>query len=373
LSVPSTANGERILHLVHTPRHSGAETIVRELCLIHQRQGIATAIASFNPSEASFANSVQRLTGSGVRLFFPDRHLAAMQRVRFYQSAYREFIPSLIYGHSVLPALYGRLALFSSNVPDRKFIPVLHSATNDDYSELKLWASELLLARLANRVFAVSAEGARSYTKRIPHHKPVRVVANGSDLSQIRSASVDRDRHREAMGLALSQRMILQVGRLSPVKQQLLSFKALIPLLNASKHIQLWFAGLTEDSAYEFELRNSIESAGLQSQVKVLGSREDVMALLAAADVFIMPSLAESQGVALIEALASGAPVVASNISQFEYAASMPGVLLVRPTDEAALRTAVTSLLNDSRRFQRELNNLDIRDVADIYSSYLRN
>jgi len=364
-------NDDRILHLIHTPRHSGAEIVVRELCLIHQGQGLHTAIASFNPSEDGFLDSVRHLEKSGVGIFFPKARLSGLDRIRFFRSTYDGFMPNLIYGHSVLPALYGRLALIP-NSQKRRFISVLHSATNDDYADLKLWVSELLVARQSDRIFAVSNKGAQSYQRRIPYHKPVEVVPNGSDLTRIREAALQRDRNREQLGLRPTQRLILQIGRLSPVKQQMLSLEALTPMLQSSGNVQLWFAGLTESAPYEAALSASIASANLQDRVKVLGSREDVPALLSAADVYIMPSLEEAHSVALIEALASGVAIVASNIDQFLYAESMPGVLLTAPSGKEKFAQCIESLLGADSRFNRDLKNLDIRDVANIYSSFLK-
>jgi glycosyltransferase involved in cell wall biosynthesis len=360
----------RILHLIHTPRHSGAETVVRELCLIHQEQGIKTAIASLNPSDDRFSSSLRHLQDRGVMLFLPQQALKGLERIRFYRDAYRAFSPGLIYGHSVLPSLYGRLAL--SAFPDRaRFISVLHSANNDDYSDPMLWAAELLLARRADRVFAVSEQGAQSYRRRVPYHRPIQVVPNGSDLGRIREAASLSSIHRAEYGIRPQQRLIIQIGRLSPVKQQAFSLDALTPLLKADENVQLWFVGLAESAAYASTLVERIDAANLAGQVKLLGSREDVPALLSAADVFIMPSLQEAHCVALIEALSSGVAVVASEIEQFSYASSMPGVKLVPPLAKEQLAAAVVDFLNNGGRFQRNLANLDIRDVAKTYGSFL--
>jgi len=359
---------KRLLHLVHTPRHSGAETLVRELCLIHQAQGIETAIASFAPCDTDFMPSISKLREAGVQVFFPDKKLAGLDRAKFFKNAYQNFNPNLIYGHSVLPALYGRLALpFWGSKP--KFVSVLHSATN--YVDIKLWGSEMLLARRGDFIVSVSETGAIDYRSRIPLHKPIRIIPNGADISQICKACKDRETHRARLNISPNDQVILQVGRLSPIKQQPLTLEALAPTLKLNPKINLWFAGLSEDVSYEQSIKEMIADFGLTEQVLLLGSRDDIPALLSAADLYVMPSLMEAHSVAMIEALASGIPVVASDIQTLQFAASYDGVALVPPQDSDALTDAVIRSLSLPQQYNRDLSLFDITVTAKHYRSLL--
>jgi glycosyltransferase involved in cell wall biosynthesis len=98
--------------------------------------------------------------------------------------------------------------------------------------------------------------------------------------------------------------------------------------------------GLTEDADYEAKLRKLIADSGLSAQVELLGSRTDVPELLAASDLYLMPSTREVHSVAMIEALASGTPVIASDIATFRYAESLPGVTLAGTSDAQPVRAA---------------------------------
>jgi L-malate glycosyltransferase len=89
--------------------------------------------------------------------------------------------------------------------------------------------------------------------------------------------------------------------------------------------------------------------------------------LLAAADVYLMPSPMEAHSIALIEALASGVPVVASNIPAFAYASAFPGVALVGMDDGAALAKATRDFLVAGTRHER---NLDAYDIAETERQY---
>jgi glycosyltransferase involved in cell wall biosynthesis len=139
----------------------------------------------------------------------------------------------------------------------------------------------------------------------------------------------------------------------------------MLPLFQADASIHLWFAGLSEDENYTNQLRVAIKEAGLSDRAIMLGSRNDVPALLAAADVFLMPSLEEAQGMAMLEALASGVPIVASDIPAFRFAAILPSVTLVQP-DEASLRLGIVSAIHQARA-RRDLQEYDIALTAERY------
>jgi L-malate glycosyltransferase len=354
----------RILHLIHTPRLSGAETLVRDLTM-RQNEKVTFAIAAFNPPEPAFELSIGRLAESGVSLYFPDASLIRFERVRHFRTVYKEFKPHIIFGHSVLPAMYGRLALPLLGARPR-FVSVLHSATNDDYSALSLRLSEMLLARRADQVVAVSNEGARMYQRRFPHARPVSVIPNGIDISRFRAVSMHRADHRRTFGLQPQDRMVLQIGRVSPVKQQVLTFDSLLPILRTEANVHLWFAGLTQDTNYAAELRAKIDKSGISDRVLMLGSRDDVPALLASADLYVMPSLQEAQSIAMLEALASGVAIVASDIPAFQFARKHEGVHLVDKHADFD-PSEICEILVNAKRFDRAVHGLDIAQTSTSY------
>jgi len=332
---------------------------------MRQNEKVTSAIAAFNPPEPAFELSIGRLAKSGVALYFPDASLIRLERVRHFRTVYKEFKPDIIFGHSVLPAMYGRLALSLFGARPR-FVSVLHSSTNDDYSGLSLRLSEIFLARRADQVVAVSNEGARMYQRRIPHARRVVVIPNGIDISRFRAAAIHRTDHRRTFGLQPQDRMVLQIGRVCPVKQQVLTFDSLLPILRTEANVHLWFAGLPEDTNYAAELRAKIEMSGISNRIRMLGSRDDVPALLASADLYVMPSLQEAQSIAMIEALASGVAIVASDIPAFQFARNYAGVHLL---DKHANfePSEVCEILSKAKRFDRAVHGLDITQTSTSY------
>jgi len=105
--------------------------------------------------------------------------------------------------------------------------------------------------------------------------------------------------------------------------------------------------------------------------VAMLGSREDIPALLSAADLYIMPSLMEAHSVAMIEALASGIAVAASDIPTLRFSSTYKGVILHPAADKHAMAKAAEALLVNQKRFARNLAEFDISVTADKYASGL--
>lgn len=137
---------------------------------------------------------------------------------------------------------------------------------------------------------------------------------------------------------------IAAVGRLTAEKGHAVLVRAMARVPEAT----LVICGQGEE---EPRLRRQAEMGGISDRVRFLWFQSDVRPVLAAADVFAMPSLSEGLGVAALEAMAMGKPVVASNTG------GLPDVmvdgetgLLVPPGDPEALAEALTILLRDPTR-----------------------
>ena len=364
-----------ILHVVLRPRYSGAEMLVKALIPLHAAQGCRTGFCSLLTSEAAFEVELEKLESLGCKVYVPERDLSGLQRVRQVAKAIKDFKPDLIVAHTVIPAAYTREASLLTGWrvfphQDRKLAIALHAAENDDYELLSFRLPEKVLTYFADAVVTVSEESKDNYRRRVRNHPGIRRIANGIDLHRFQAAAARRSECREQLGLQ-GNRLILQVGRLSKVKQQILTLEALLPQLRQDPKLLLWFAGLPEEPGYETRLHEAVQSSGLASQIRVLGSRTDVPELLASADVYVMPSTMEAHSVALIEALASGAPIVASDIPTFHYAASLPGVKLVGMNDGPALANEARLFLNEGRRFERDLDAYDIATTEQQYRSLI--
>lgn len=176
----------------------------------------------------------------------------------------------------------------------------------------------------------------------------VAVVHGGRDATRLplRTAG-QREQARAALGIAPATRLILTVGRQDFQKGHQYLLDALAYMRTSHAQITLMVAG--RDGDQTARLRAQADRLGVGSHIMWLGHREDVPQLLAAADVFAFPSLYEGLPGAVIEAMATGVPIVATDIpSTRELVAHGESALLIPPRDGHAMATALQCVLNDA-------------------------
>jgi glycosyltransferase involved in cell wall biosynthesis len=176
----------------------------------------------------------------------------------------------------------------------------------------------------------------------------VRVVYNG-----VPRQSGDRERVRRELSLRADELLIVAIGSLFPVKGHAVLLQALLQLSDGPP-LPPWRAAIAGVGGEDASLRAFIEGNGLGDRVTLLGFRDDVPDVLAAADVYAMPSLYEGSPLALMEAMFAGKPIVASDVGGIPELVTDDGeALLAAPGDATQLAQALRSLLTDSARRER--------------------
>jgi glycosyltransferase involved in cell wall biosynthesis len=183
----------------------------------------------------------------------------------------------------------------------------------------------------------------------------IRLIYNGAAPADPRLLQGDARRAlrvevRSELGLGADAHLVITVGRLCQQKGYQLMLPFLQELCARFQDVHFLWAGEGED---EETLRAALGASGLDRRVHMLGFRDDVARLLAAADLFVLPSLAEGTPFALLEAMAHGCPVVASRAGG-NGEVVVPGVdgLLVDVGDGPALQAALSEALLDRPRMR---------------------
>ena len=172
----------------------------------------------------------------------------------------------------------------------------------------------------------------------------VTVVFRSREQTRLGLASTERRQSvRQALGLEDAE-CLLNVARQEPQKGQLDLVDAFARIAQSCPRAVLLIAGNRGASTPLLDAR--IRALGLDRRVQLLGHRDDVGDLLVAADVFAFPSIFEGLGAALIEAMALGLPIVASDLPAVrEVTGDGEVALLVPPGDPEALAAALQQIL----------------------------
>jgi L-malate glycosyltransferase len=221
-------------------------------------------------------------------------------------------------------------------------------------------ATMRLIAATATTVVANSSYTARSVWAAAPRAR-VEVVHNPVDLARWDPARIDRAQARARLGTAGERELLLGVvAQLSPWKGQDTAIDALALLCEEGVDAHLLLIGSAkfvarstrfDNEGYVARLRARVAQAGLQDRVSWLGEREDVPELVRALDILMLPSEEEPFGRALIEAMALGVPVLATNVGgPAEIVEDGREGYLLAPRQPAAWAQAVRRIADSADR-----------------------
>jgi glycosyltransferase involved in cell wall biosynthesis len=197
-------------------------------------------------------------------------------------------------------------------------------------------------------VIAVGWETARAHAAALGG-RAIDVIPNAvGELPPI--AEGERDELRRQLGIGDATPLVIAVGRLAPQKalSDLLRAFALLRTPDPTPQLRIVGRGRLRSA-----LQSEIDALGLRDRVRLLGLRSDVPRLLAASDLYVSSSHWEGLPVAMLEAMAAGVPVIATEVGDVPRVLDPGCGVLVPPRDPAALARAIAELIADPVRRRR--------------------
>lgn len=258
----------------------------------------------------------------------------------------------IVHTHLFFANIYARIAARICGV--KVIITTLH---NPDYSfedngrltyKLRKFIDKFS-GKLCNNCFiAVSEFVKRDFQGQLGFEN-IKVIYNCVDSS--RSGGFDKERlrrKRRELGLSPEDTVILNVGRLHAQKGQgylLEAFSAVRGILPGCKLLVIGQGRL------EQELKLKADALGLGRSVSFLGGRDDIPEIMSASDLFVSYPVYEGFGIAMVEAMSLGLPVVASGIDTFsEIITDGSDAIIVEKENPERLAGAIVSLLKDKNK-----------------------
>jgi glycosyltransferase involved in cell wall biosynthesis len=278
-----------------------------------------------------------------VRRLSPLAHLRAF---RSLVAILRTEKPDLVHAHMPISGFLARLAARIAGVPKVAYTChgfLFNHASSSLPRRLASFVMEWTAARVTDIFLTVSEAEARD-ARRLHIARHAAAVRNGRDPAVFRPDPAARARVRSALGVAPDRVVIIAVSRLVWHK----GYPELAAAMRAVPEAELWVVGERLDSDRGADMASVLRAAGLGDRLRMLGYRSDIPALLAAADIFTLPSRFEGLPMSVIEAMLTGLPVVATDVrGPAEQVADGVTGVSVPPGDAAALGAALGRLVRD--------------------------
>jgi glycosyltransferase involved in cell wall biosynthesis len=214
----------------------------------------------------------------------------------------------VLHCHQYSPFVYGRLAQLWS--PRLKLIYTEHGRPNDAPPSLKRRLVNPLLSRFDGPVVAVSYELREFMVASNFGTSRVGVIHNGIDTGPVPTGA-DRRRARSLLAIDDDTLVIATVARLDPVKDLHSLLEAFALARQSLPAARLLVVG---DGPERSALESRAAQPDLAGSIRFLGMRPDVKALLPCADLYVNSSISEGISLTILEAMASGVPVVATAV-----------------------------------------------------------
>jgi glycosyltransferase involved in cell wall biosynthesis len=327
----------RIAQLIESDGPGGAERVVADLATHLQASGAQSVIFVPAAGEGWLSRQVEGC-GVAVEPFHLDRPFSPAC-ARSLAAAFRRHRIEIAHSHEFSMAVYGAWASWLAGVPH--FV-TMHGSR---YYAGRLRRRVALRSALAvsKRTIAVSTALADHMSRElwIPRAR-IAMVSNG-----VRRPPPGPKTIRAELGLSVDDRLLVAVGNLYPVKghRHLIDAMSLLAWRHPTLHLAICGRGDLAEA-----LATQARDSGLERRVHLLGLRSDVSAVVAAADIFVMPSLSEGLPLALLEAMVAGSAIVATAVGEVSAALEQGAAgVLVPAGDPRALAVAIERLLNDQQ------------------------
>ena len=334
----------KVAHLIDTFAFAGTERHVLHLTKRLREMGVEASIAcpigsalgGIAQADGTFSFDLNCLKPRVAKTFY--RLVAALRSGQF----------TVLHAHNGLTALVAaaacRMAGCGSLVTTQHFI---------ESARMKRSGLKALLANGAHhwvdhsttRIIAISEAVRRALLSRGYAQEKVALVLNGIDDPREENLTPPSS-VREMLGVAPETPLIVASARLVREKGLDVLVRAMSQVVVHLPHARCVVAG---DGKARRELEHLVEAERLTGTVSLLGFRYDVLSLVAAADVFVLPSLAEPFGLVLLEAMALGIPAIATRAGgPPEILDDGKAGLLVAPNDPRELAQAILRILQES-------------------------
>ncbi len=293
-----------------------------------------------------------------------------VKKINRHIKAYRQLVKLLennnydfIHCHSPIGGAISRLACEKTNT---KCVYTAHGFHFYKGAPIQNWLLfypiEKLLSKYTDVLITINNEDYNRARDKFKMNKIEYIPGVGVDINKFHQREFNRDVYRSKLGYKKDDFVILSVGELNENKNHEIIIKAMAKLNNPRIHYMIAGKGNMEN--YLLNLSTKLR---LSNNVKLLGYRKDIVELNLSADVFAFPSKREGLGLAAIEAMATGIPLITSNIHGInDYSVNGLTGYSCDANDEQQYADAINWILLDEDKDKYKITNTEYSKKYDI-------
>jgi glycosyltransferase involved in cell wall biosynthesis len=338
----------RIVHVVENLERGGLERVVIDLAAAQRAAGHAVQVVCLYAAGAL----ADELSGQGIAVHACDKRAGAdLSALRRLRTRLRTVPDAIVHTHNAnahYHTVAATIGLSGASAPAR-MLNTRHGMGAARPRSRGEWLYRRTMRRTDIVAAVCEAARARFAAQGVRPRRALLAVPNGIRIDAFAPACEERRAAlRSVLALPEGSRIIGTVGRLSPVKDQRALLQAFARLHAELRDTALVLVG---DGALRAALEAEAAALGIAEVVRFLGDRGDVRQLLQGFDAFALSSLSEGYSMALLEACASGLPIVATDVGgNREIVADGGNGLLVPAARPEALSDALAAILGDPAR-----------------------
>ena len=213
---------------------------------------------------------------------------------------------------------------------------------------------EKICSHFTDVLITINQEDYALVRKKMKAKRVEYVPGVGIDLTKFGQAAVEKSAKRKELGIPEEATLLLSVGELNENKNH-------ETVIRAIKDLNVYYIIAGKGELYE-QLQKIIDTLGMTERVKLLGYRKDVAELYLVTDIYILPSIREGLNVSIMEAMASGLPVVCGRIRGNTDLIDENGGVLFDPSDVDNCKNAISQLLEEDLSLMSKYNTEKVKD-----------
>lgn len=322
----------KILHIITSLELGGAERLLTELVPAQKSKGHFVKVMILSDKGAVFK---KELEDRGVEIVVAKSNsIKSFSNVFSILNEIKKENYDIVHAHLVHAQYWTRLAKMLDG-KRRKYITTEHSTSNRRRESKLMRSIDKFIFGGFDKIVSISEATQKSLQEWLQREdSSFEIIYNGIDIKEFQNS---KPYSKNELGIKEDDYLIMMVSRFHQSKNQLGVAESLMWLPVKYK---LVFVG---DGSLEEDVKRYCQENNLMNRVKFLGMRKDIPRLLKTADIVVQYSFFEGFGITAVEAMASGKPVIASDVPGLSQVVGGAG-LLVDIKDSKELAKAILSL-----------------------------